>query len=575
MLLLRDIRSQAQLSVEDVHELLRTSGHLKDQLPGRSTLYRKLSGAGLRNERRLVETVIKVCVFDEQRADALREQAISLLQQAWSKDAEPVPAPRPVMTPGNDASVAELIRVQRELIEAQAKLTAALQTAAAAEKESAGARALVSVLLMLRVLEDSKTTNASAMALDSTPGASLETELSALRIRLAAVEAERDEARRAMRAKDDTPPARDGRFGDPANSPNPAPTSPLEWPTTRVVPAQSITLADPTHGTGAAAAGAHGSLRQHAPSVEGQAQEGVRVLEQDVELAAVLAEMLRLDPDGSRTGAVIDGVGRHALDPVHTGRYLWAQLNKAERMVLGVTMGQRMQRELGLADGLSRDFMVAGHEVDIKFSQGNNWAFPPELQGGLCLVVQADDATGRWSLGLLRVKSDLMRTGSNRDGKRGLSAQGRKAIQWIHHDLPLPEHALRRLPADAVDAVFARSSGQARVEELFLRAQLTAITTADLSAVAMQSDGIKRVRDARRVLARRGVLVMGGTKRRGQQQLSGLGLPVLAPGTWMSVRLVPAPTSGEEAPTISLDGTLWRVAHPDDPEVPLPPSAII
>ncbi|WP_353479641.1 NaeI family type II restriction endonuclease [Streptomyces sp. ALI-76-A] len=66
---------------------------------------------------------------------------------------------------------------------------------------------------------------------------------------------------------------------------------------------------------------------------------------------------------------------------------------------------------------------------------------------------------------------------------------------------------MRRLPADSVEAIFAKSSGQARTEELFLRAQLTAITTADLSAVTMQSDGVKRVREARRRLARRGVLV--------------------------------------------------------------------
>lgn len=64
---------QARLSVEDVHELLRASGQLKDQLPGRSTLHRKLSGVGLRNERRLVEAVIEVCVSDASDSAAWSE----------------------------------------------------------------------------------------------------------------------------------------------------------------------------------------------------------------------------------------------------------------------------------------------------------------------------------------------------------------------------------------------------------------------------------------------------------------------------------------------------------------------
>ncbi|WP_374224803.1 NaeI family type II restriction endonuclease [Streptomyces sp. ISL-99] len=284
--------------------------------------------------------------------------------------------------------------------------------------------------------------------------------------------------------------------------------------------------------------------------------------------------MLRLDRDGSRMGSVIDGAGRHLLDPAHTGRYLWSQLTKAEKTVFGTAVCQRMQRELGLADGLHLDFMVAGHEVDMKFTLGSNWMFPPELQDGLCLVVSADDANGLWSLGLLRVRPELMRTGANRDGKRGLSARGREAIHWIYRHLQLPEHALRRLPADTVDAIFAKRSAQARTEELFLRAQLTAITTADLSAVTMQTDGIKRAREARRRLADQGVLILNGIHPRDAEWASGLGLPVPGPSMWMSVRLSPAPPQSDGRPTITLDGAPWCVASPDDPETPLPLSAL-
>ncbi|MFF5344113.1 NaeI family type II restriction endonuclease [Streptomyces althioticus] len=584
VLLLLDIRRQTRLSVEDVHELLKISGRLEGQLPGRSTLYRKLGGAGLRNERRLVEAVIEVCVSDERRADALKKQAISLLQQAWSKDAESVPPP--VAARGEGGLMSELVNLQRKLIDTQARLTAALQTVAEAEKESARARALVTTLLMLGAFGHPMATGTSASTPSSPSKGSLEIELSELRVRLAATEAERDEARRAARAAPHRPITNEGApadrgqtSADPTDLAGPSPSAaagPLEWPSTRTDPAGPDALADIFHGSGTAGSDTHASpVRQGPVSVlETQMRERVRPPQQDAELAAVYAEMLRLDPDGSRMASVIDGAGRHVLDPVHTGRYLWSQLTKAERMAFSMTVHQRMQRELGLADGLSLDFTVAGHEVDMRFSQGNDWMFPPELQGGLCLVVQADDVRGRWSLGLLRVESDLMRAGSNRDGKRRLSVQGRKAIQWIHRDLPLPEHALRRLPSDSVEAIFAHSSAQARTEELFLRAQLTAITTADLSAVTMQNDGVKRVREARRRLARRGVLVVGGASSHGAEQITGLGLSALKPRTWMSVRLAPASTQDDGSPTISLDGTSWRAAHPDDPETPLPASAL-
>ncbi|MFF9346408.1 NaeI family type II restriction endonuclease [Streptomyces sp. NPDC014734] len=565
VLLLLDIRKQAGLSVEDVHELLRTGGQLGGNLPARSTFYRKLSGTGLMNERRLVEAVIEVCVPDEQRAVALRERAVGLLHKAWSKEAEPVPS-RPEVLAVDGGSMAELIRVQRELISTQIQLTAALQTAAEADKEAARSRALVTMLLVLGSVR------ATVIGDAPTPGTA-----SGARSRLADAVAERDEAQQALRAAQRRQAKVEEMLAARTVGPaGPAQAGGQEWPTIRRDSANwSAPDAAPGRGAGRIV------LDTSASPVEPDTEQGavslserqVQTLEHDPGLAEVLAEMLRLDPDGSRMAAVIDGAGRHLLDPAHTGRYLWSQLTKGEKTGLGVAVGHRIQRELGLADGLHLDFRVAGHEVDMRFTTGGNWMFPPELQGGLCLLVRADDVSGQWSLGLLRVRPELMRAGSNRDGKRGLSVQGRSAIHWIHHDLPLPEHALRRLPADVVTAIFAKSSGQARTEELFQQAQLTAITTADLSAVTMQLDGVKRAREARRRLASRGVLVLNGTLPRDCEWASALGLPVLAPSTWMSVQLAPA-TQHDDGPTIALGGSPWHVARPGDPETPLPTAGL-
>ncbi len=563
VLLLLDIRKQAGLSVEDLHELLRTGGQLGEQLPARSTLYRKLSGTGLTNERRLVEAVIEVCVPDERRAVALRERAVGLLRQAWSKDVEPVP-PQPEVPAIDSGSMAELIKVQRELIGVQAQLASALHTAAEAEREAARSRALVTTLLgAVRA-----TTLGNTSAPNTAPG---------LRSRLADVVAERDEARQALRAVQLRLTEAEEMLAASTMGPvDTAQTGRQEWPTIRRDAVNgSISAAAPGRAAGRVALDTSASLVEPDTDrgVVSPSEQQVQALEHDPGLAEVLAEMLRLDPDGSRMGAVIDGAGRHLLDPAHTGRYLWSQLTKGEKTGLGVAVGHRIQRELGLADGLHLDFSVVGHEVDMRFTTGGNWMFPPELQGGLCLLVRADDASGQWSLGLLRVRPELMRTGANRDGKRGLSAQGRNAIHWIHRGLPLPEHALRQLPADVVAAIFAEPSGQARTEELFQQAQLTAITTADLSAVTMQLDGVKRAREARRRLASRGLLILNGTHSRDCEWASALGLPVLAPSVWMSVRLTPAPQH-DDSPTITLDGIPWRVARPGDPETPLPTAVL-
>ncbi|QKW28279.1 hypothetical protein HUT11_20740 [Streptomyces seoulensis] len=544
VLLIRGLRVQARLSVEDVHELLKNSGYPQKQLPARSTFHRKMRGIGLKSERRLVEAVIGICVPDEQKANVHREQAVSLLQQAWSMDAKPTESQR-VPAQEDGKLMPELIRVQRELIDVRAQLTGALQTANDAEREAARSRTLLTTLLMLGTFSGGP---------------------NALLTRSTNVEANRNETPRATPtakghlSKADLPLDADTTYSaSPNDSQGRANVgSQMEWPTTHTDPVDRSTLSHVPHASD-----------ENAPNADALPFEPEP--RQDSALEEVLAEVMRLDPDGSRVGSAIDSAGQHLLDPVHTGRYLWSHLQRTERIVFGTTVHQRVQRELGLHIGSTMDFTVAGHEVDLKFTLGRHeWVFPPEVQGHLSLVMSADDVRGRWSLGLLRVEPNLVRSGANRDGKRGLNAEGRRAIKWIHYDLPLPDHALRHLSRDTLVAIQSKPLGQARVEELLLQAQLTPISQADLSAVARQADGPKRVREARLRLARKGVLVLSGSIRQHVDWASTLSLPVPAPKTLMSVRVTPASPQRDDIPTITLDGTQWCVARPDDPEAPLP-----
>ena len=262
----------------------------------------------------------------------------------------------------------------------------------------------------------------------------------------------------------------------------------------------------------------------------------------DAELAAVAAELRGLDGDGSRMAAAIRGALDMLLDGQHTGRYRWDQLHKTEKTHAGTLVEIALARTLRLADGAALDYTIAGADVDCKFSHRlGGWMIPPEADGKLMLLVQASDEDGTWSAGLLRAAAENLRPAGNRDGKRALNDRGRAAVRWLHARAPLQENALIRLPGRDVAAIFARPSGQQRVNELFRRAQRMRVSRTVVATVAMQDDYMKRVRGgggARDQLRAEGIVIFGDYA--GDQVLaSALGLPRPGPGEFVSARLAP------------------------------------
>ncbi|MGW6309426.1 NaeI family type II restriction endonuclease [Streptomyces niveus] len=578
MLLLREIRHGAGLSVEALHERLRIDGQLAGRLPAISTFYARLKGTNLQNAGRLIDAVVRICARDNLHADELLARTQQLLREARlegaTADADKADEP------GDSADArSELIKVQRQLIGIQAELAKTIKARAAAEEEVARGRNMATMLLLaLAALEVS--TDASA---NTVTGA----EARALRSQLAEAEADRKRAHQAASAAqrrlaevEELLAARSTPLATGTVGTRPPQRSGLhEWPTTRIEP---HALAS-SNGVPVAAAGQSQPRTTRASADEdanpsetptaghqdhSQAEDPSQ---KDRALEEVLAEIEGWDPDGSRLRSVIDGAADHLLDPAHTGRYEWSQLTKVEKTALADAVGHRLRREFGLAPGERLDFKVAGHEVDVKFARRDGrWMFPPEGQGDLYLVVTADDEAGTWNVGLVRVLPELMRMGSNRDGKRGLSAEGRAAIRWIHRGAPLQEHALPQMSQEVAKEIFALKSAQARVDELLLQAVHRLVTRTDLKAVAMQTDFAKRLREARPRLATRGVLILAGDRLQEAKLAARLGLPTLTPGTWMSIRLAPAASEYGEGPTVTIGRFPWRLAVPDDPEVPLP-----
>ncbi|WP_433418751.1 NaeI family type II restriction endonuclease [Microtetraspora malaysiensis] len=123
-----------------------------------------------------------------------------------------------------------------------------------------------------------------------------------------------------------------------------------------------------------------------------------------------------------RFGEVLRQSIDEVLDGQRTGRFdIYASnVAKTERTYLGTKVEIVCQDEFQLERGQAMDYRIAGHQVDAKFSMSSQFgqAIPREAIGHLCLLMYAHDRRGRFSVGLVRAKEDILNTGANQDGKR-------------------------------------------------------------------------------------------------------------------------------------------------------------
>lgn len=275
-----------------------------------------------------------------------------------------------------------------------------------------------------------------------------------------------------------------------------------------------------------------------------------------------------------RLAAIFRQTFDQLYDGQHTGRYAWDQLYKTEKTHFGTLVEINLRRKFTdlVGDGVKLDFQIAGHDIDCKYSfRMGGWMLPPECFGELLLVCNADDANSEWAVGVVRAVPEFLRGGANRDGKTGLNEEGRDSIRWIFRGSPMSPNVLLQLDSEERQRVFAGRSGQQRVNELFRTATLRRIGRNAVATVAKQDDYMKRVRangGARTALADEGILIPGGDYGTHQDLARHLNIEVPQPGEFVSVRV--APGSEADPFTVSLEGSLWRVAEPGDPVVRAP-----
>ena len=301
--------------------------------------------------------------------------------------------------------------------------------------------------------------------------------------------------------------------------------------------------------------------------------------EPDAELDAVEAELHRIDPAGAQVATVLRDTLDQLYDGQHTGRWSYDQLHKTEKTHMGTLVEINLHRAFAFADGDATDYQIAGVDVDCKYSMTyGGWELPPEALDHICLLITANDATSRWTAGLLRIRENYLRGRANRDAKRQLTAASRIHIRplWPRRGR-LTQNLFLHLNPETRERIFGSRSphgashGQAKTNELFRSVQRRIIRRAELATVAQQDDFMKRARGnggARTQLRAEGIIVLGHQDS-DPLVAADLNLPVPQKGEFVSARVVRA-VEGRRDPVAVIDGQPWAVAHPNDPVTTAP-----
>lgn len=251
------------------------------------------------------------------------------------------------------------------------------------------------------------------------------------------------------------------------------------------------------------------------------------------------------------------------FDGQRTGRYSLTQLSKVEKTYIGTKVEKVIQSEFGLERGRQMDYLVAGEEVDAKWSmRSGGWMIPTEAVGELCLCLTADDARSTFSVGMVRADEENLRRTANKDRKRQFNDDGKRLMVWLVNPGDLAENLLLRLSEEERSAILdSRLSGQQRVNQLFRRVLGRVVRREVVLTVAQQDDGPKRVRDTRKALQPEGILVLG---HQGSHTAiaEGLGLEVPPKGSWIAAKVTKAGPA--DANTVEIADEEWRLAAPDD-----------
>jgi hypothetical protein len=190
---------------------------------------------------------------------------------------------------------------------------------------------------------------------------------------------------------------------------------------------------------------------------------------------------------------------RRAIDEVLSmgaKRYSIRQLDPPEQAYIGMRIEILVRDGLDVGKGMRADALIAGHEVDLKWSKTMGWMIGPENIGTVCLGLGMSGKNAEFSVGLFVPREAGTRKGRNRDKKISLTADFRRnGVDWLVQNAPTPPNFIESLEPSLRDEILTQPSAQLRLKRF---AELVPETPIPRSAIVFVSlnkdDALRRVR---------------------------------------------------------------------------------
>lgn len=224
-----------------------------------------------------------------------------------------------------------------------------------------------------------------------------------------------------------------------------------------------------------------------------------RTAQEDAAISDVRAEILSRIARAKVTPAeFFGGLIRRATDEVLTlnkKRSSTSQLESPEKTYIGTRVEILTREALDVGAGKRADTVIAGHEVDLKWSKSSVWMIGPENLGTVCLGIGTTRDEREFSVGLFVPRADLLGS-QNRDKKYSTNVAFRAShLTWLVECAPLPPHFIATLPEAVRDEILSQGSAQQRMRKF---AELVPETPIPRSAIVFVSlnkdDPLRRIR---------------------------------------------------------------------------------
>jgi hypothetical protein len=224
-------------------------------------------------------------------------------------------------------------------------------------------------------------------------------------------------------------------------------------------------------------------------------------------------------------GTMIGEIIRTSIDRVvqtpKTSRLFYDHLEPTEKTYIGTCVEIELRSQLRLPKGPHMDLLVAGHDTDVKFSRlFGGWMIPEEAYGKACILISADDATSRFSAGIIVAKNEYLRHGKNKDKKLGVAAAARSNILWLFRDEPYPRNFWLDVATGTIARIASARSGNERMATFVREVLDRPFSRKIVEDVGAQDDFMRRIRadngsrnGTRDVLLSEGIVVVHGHRK--------------------------------------------------------------